>query len=156
VSIIDDHRSFGLSGGWPRQDIDPWRQILDWRRVITYLQDLPGFFFSALLDLDMSMLVSFWKAYTELDPGERGPHHSDATKAVLGDDGTPGDYWAPADQEKRDTQQERLRSYRFLFLSRSKPSTHLRALARLDPSDLKDGPESVRALTDYVKTKLGL
>ena len=42
VSIIHDHRSFGLSGGWPRQDIDPWRQILDWRRVITYLQDLPG------------------------------------------------------------------------------------------------------------------
>ncbi|MGW9029954.1 alpha/beta hydrolase [Streptomyces sp. NPDC055722] len=42
VSIIHDHRSFGLSGGWPRQDIDPWRQILDWRRVITYTQDLPG------------------------------------------------------------------------------------------------------------------
>ncbi|MFJ3762653.1 alpha/beta hydrolase [Streptomyces sp. NPDC090080] len=42
VSIIHDHRGFGLSGGWPRQDIDPWRQILDWRRVITYLQDVPG------------------------------------------------------------------------------------------------------------------
>src|SRR2546429_8373469 len=42
VSIIHDHRGFGLSGGWPRQDIDPWRQIFDWRRVITYLQDLPG------------------------------------------------------------------------------------------------------------------
>ena len=42
VVIIHDHRGFGLSGGWPRQDIDPWRQILDWRRVITYLQDLPG------------------------------------------------------------------------------------------------------------------
>ncbi|MFI5798734.1 alpha/beta hydrolase [Streptomyces sp. NPDC051677] len=42
VSIIHDHRSFGGSGGWPRQDIDPWRQVLDWRRVITYLQDLPG------------------------------------------------------------------------------------------------------------------
>ncbi|MFD3455117.1 alpha/beta hydrolase [Streptomyces sp. NPDC058691] len=42
VAIIHDHRSFGLSGGWPRHDIDPWRQILDWRRVITYLQELPG------------------------------------------------------------------------------------------------------------------
>lgn len=42
VSVIHDHRSFGRSGGWPRQDIDPWRQILDWRRVITYLRDLPG------------------------------------------------------------------------------------------------------------------
>lgn len=42
VTIMHDHRGFGDSGGWPRQDIDPWRQILDWRRVITYLQDLPG------------------------------------------------------------------------------------------------------------------
>lgn len=41
VVILHDHRGFGLSGGWPRQDIDPWRQIFDWRRVITYLQDLP-------------------------------------------------------------------------------------------------------------------
>lgn len=42
VVIIHDHRGFGLSGGWPRQDIDPWRQILDWRLVLTYLQGLPG------------------------------------------------------------------------------------------------------------------
>lgn len=42
VSIIHDHRGFWLSGGWPRQDIDPWRQIFDWRRVITYLAGLPG------------------------------------------------------------------------------------------------------------------
>ena len=40
--IVHDHRSFGLSGGWPRNDIDPWRQILDWRRVITYLQEIDG------------------------------------------------------------------------------------------------------------------
>jgi fermentation-respiration switch protein FrsA (DUF1100 family) len=42
VVIAHDHRGFGLSGGWPRQDIDPWRQILDWRRVVTYLSNLPG------------------------------------------------------------------------------------------------------------------
>ena len=40
--IVHDHRGFGLSGGWPRNDIDPWRQILDWRRVITYLRELDG------------------------------------------------------------------------------------------------------------------
>jgi uncharacterized protein len=40
--IVHDHRNFGLSGGWPRCDIDPWRQIYDWRRVITYLQELDG------------------------------------------------------------------------------------------------------------------
>ena len=42
VVIAHDHRGFGLSGGWPRNDIDPWRQILDWRRVITYLRELDG------------------------------------------------------------------------------------------------------------------
>ncbi|MFK0160873.1 alpha/beta hydrolase [Streptomyces sp. NPDC090493] len=42
VAVLHDHRSFGLSTGWPRQDIDPWQQIHDWRLVITYLQDLPG------------------------------------------------------------------------------------------------------------------
>jgi uncharacterized protein len=42
VVMVHDHRGFGLSGGWPRGDIDPWRQIYDWRRVITYLQELEG------------------------------------------------------------------------------------------------------------------
>ena len=96
-----------------------------------------GVFFSHPLDLDMAMLDSFWKAYTELDEGERGPHDSDATKAVLGSDGSPGDYWAPADKGQHDRQQERLRWYRYLFLGRSKPSTHLRALVRLSPSELR-------------------
>jgi hypothetical protein len=42
VVIVHDHRGYGLSGGWPRGDIDPWQQIHDWRRVITYLQELDG------------------------------------------------------------------------------------------------------------------
>jgi pimeloyl-ACP methyl ester carboxylesterase len=40
--IVHDHRNFGLSGGEIRGDIDPWQQIADWRRVITYLESLPG------------------------------------------------------------------------------------------------------------------
>ncbi|AJG22550.1 alpha/beta hydrolase [Cupriavidus basilensis] len=40
--IVHDHRNFGLSGGEVRGDIDPWRQIADWRRVITYLETLDG------------------------------------------------------------------------------------------------------------------
>ena len=40
--IVHDHRGFGLSGGTPRGDIDPWRQIADWRRVISYLESLDG------------------------------------------------------------------------------------------------------------------
>ena len=42
VVLLHDHRHFGASEGLPRQDIDPWRQIADWRRAISYLEMLPG------------------------------------------------------------------------------------------------------------------
>ncbi|GGZ41596.1 alpha/beta hydrolase [Streptomyces poonensis] len=35
--LLHDHRNFGDSDGTPRQDIDPYQQIADWRWVITYL-----------------------------------------------------------------------------------------------------------------------
>jgi fermentation-respiration switch protein FrsA (DUF1100 family) len=41
VVLLHDHRNFGASEGEPRQDIDPWRQIADWRRAISYLESLP-------------------------------------------------------------------------------------------------------------------
>ena len=41
VVLLHDHRSFGVSGGEPRQDVDPWRQIADWRRAISYLETRP-------------------------------------------------------------------------------------------------------------------
>jgi fermentation-respiration switch protein FrsA (DUF1100 family) len=40
VVLLHDHRNFGGSGGLPRHDIDPWRQIEDWRRAISYLETL--------------------------------------------------------------------------------------------------------------------
>lgn len=39
--LLHDHRGFGDSGGQPRQDVNPWQQITDWRRAISYLQDRP-------------------------------------------------------------------------------------------------------------------
>ena len=39
--LLHDHRGFGDSGGEPRQDVNPWQQITDWRRAISYLQDRP-------------------------------------------------------------------------------------------------------------------
>ncbi|MFM0557577.1 alpha/beta hydrolase, partial [Paraburkholderia sediminicola] len=41
VVLLHDHRNFGESGGMPRQDINPWQQIADWRRAISYLQARP-------------------------------------------------------------------------------------------------------------------
>jgi fermentation-respiration switch protein FrsA (DUF1100 family) len=39
--LVHDHRTFGASDGTPRQDIDPWKQIEDWRRALTYLEARP-------------------------------------------------------------------------------------------------------------------
>jgi fermentation-respiration switch protein FrsA (DUF1100 family) len=41
VVLVHDHRNFGASDGAIRHDIDPWRQIADWRRVISFLESLP-------------------------------------------------------------------------------------------------------------------
>jgi fermentation-respiration switch protein FrsA (DUF1100 family) len=42
VVLVHDHRNFGSSDGAVRHDIDPWRQIADWRRAISFLESLPG------------------------------------------------------------------------------------------------------------------
>ncbi|ARP80061.1 alpha/beta hydrolase [Bordetella genomosp. 8] len=39
--LVHDHHGFGASDGEPRQDIDPWLQIADWRRALSYLERRP-------------------------------------------------------------------------------------------------------------------
>ncbi|MGO4352622.1 alpha/beta hydrolase [Rhizobium sp. RAF36] len=41
VVLVHDHRNFGTSGGAQRGDIDPWQQVADWRRAISYLETRP-------------------------------------------------------------------------------------------------------------------
>ena len=41
VVLVHDHRNFGSSDGAIRHDIDPWRQIVDWRRAISFFESLP-------------------------------------------------------------------------------------------------------------------
>jgi uncharacterized protein len=41
VALVHDHRNFGASEGAVRHDIDPWRQIADWRRAISFLESRP-------------------------------------------------------------------------------------------------------------------
>jgi len=38
VVLVHDHRGFGSSDGLPRDHIDPWQQIADWRDAITFLE----------------------------------------------------------------------------------------------------------------------
>jgi fermentation-respiration switch protein FrsA (DUF1100 family) len=41
IVLVHDHRNFGASDGMPRNDIDPWMQIADWRRAISFLETYP-------------------------------------------------------------------------------------------------------------------
>jgi pimeloyl-ACP methyl ester carboxylesterase len=40
ASVVFDNRNFGASDGEPRQDIDPWRQVRDYRDAISYVETL--------------------------------------------------------------------------------------------------------------------
>ncbi len=42
VVLVHDHRGFGASDGIPRYDVDPWVQIADWRRAISFLEAQPN------------------------------------------------------------------------------------------------------------------
>ncbi len=42
ASLLYDHRNFGMSGGEPRQEADPWQQVHDMRDAIGFARTLPG------------------------------------------------------------------------------------------------------------------
>src|ERR1700757_1417936 len=41
-ALVFDNRNFGASGGEPRQEIDPWEQVRDYRDAITFVETLTG------------------------------------------------------------------------------------------------------------------
>ncbi|WP_326793582.1 hypothetical protein OHA79_47060 (plasmid) [Streptomyces sp. NBC_00841] len=119
----------GLKGYDEASDI---RDDLEPKEIRTILQHLRtfGIFYAAPLDLDYAMLQKFQAAYKHPEPGDCGPHSSDPTNTVMGEAGTRLAYWS---NEER---LELLRWYRYLFMSRSKPSTHLQALGHLSDGEL--------------------
>src|SRR5712691_8676937 len=41
-ALVFDNRNFGASDGEPRQELDPWQQVRDYRDAITFAQTLDG------------------------------------------------------------------------------------------------------------------
>jgi predicted ATPase len=112
-----------------------------------------GVFFSFPLDIDFAMLAAFPEAYQHPNPGGRGPRGSaDAIsekKAVTLKTGGDPDLYD-------DDYDDQFKWYPYLFLNRSKPETHIAALARIDQDDLaEDAPAELRALIEHVKEALG-
>ena len=115
---------------------------------------LEGVFFSFPLDIDFSMLSAFPNAYQNPHPGGHGPHGSEEAirnkKAVtLKTGGDPELFDEDYD--------EKFKWYPYLFLSRSKPETHLSALSRIDDQELTDeAPPELKALIEHVIDALRL
>jgi uncharacterized protein len=42
AALVFDNRNFGASEGAPRQEIDPWQQVRDYRHAITWVSQQPG------------------------------------------------------------------------------------------------------------------
>lgn len=121
-----------------------------WLRALEEL----GVFFSYPLDLDFSMLESFPDAYQRVPAGRAGPKFGakaiTASKSqALKTGGTPDLY--------SDDFDETFVWYRYLFLRRSKPETHLAALAELEDDELRNAaPGSLRRLVTLVAESVGI
>jgi putative ATP-dependent endonuclease of OLD family len=115
-------------------------------------------FFSAPLDLDLEMLRAYPQAYKSLE--SRGPAIPDSDdpkldekiaslgKAVLGDQTAEASLYTAVEKSL-------FWAYRYHFLSRSKPSTHLLALNTLSDQAFRDGcPPHLRALVQKVSASL--
>lgn len=103
-------------------------------------------FFSSPLDVDYVMLNAFPTAYEHREPGGRGPADAEPRESVLGSHGQHDAYDAG--------HTDRLRWYRYLFLGRGKPTTHVRALQRLGDAELaQNAPDALRDLLTLAATQ---
>lgn len=111
-------------------------------------------FFSFPLDIDFAMLRAFPDAYQQPHVGGRGPRGSAAAigekKATTLKTGGHPELYGP----EYDTT---FKWYPYLFLDRSKPETHIAALADIDDEELAlHAPRELRAIIDRLKDVLGL
>lgn len=137
---LDDLTDNDVLADWADND---WLQALRHEAV----------FFSDPIDLDFAMLKAFPAAYQRPNPGGRGPRTTaeaiaEKKRVVLKTNGNPDIY---EDEQWDDS----FAWYPYLFLSRSKPETHLAALSRIGRRNLaRRAPPELRALIDHVRDVL--
>jgi hypothetical protein len=128
--------------------LDDWKDN-DWLQALRH----EAIFFSDPIDLDFAMLRAFPIAYQHPNPGGRGPRITaeaiaEKKKVVLKANGNPDIY-------EDDQWDDGFAWYPYLFLSRSKPETHLAALSRIKRRTLiHHAPPELRALIDHVRDVL--
>ncbi|MEZ5936198.1 MAG: AAA family ATPase [Alphaproteobacteria bacterium] len=127
---------------------DDWEDN-DWLQALRH----EAVFFSDPIDLDFAMLVAFPAAYQHPNPGGRGPRTTEEAiaekkRVVLKTNGNP-EFYEGGDWN------DCFAWYPYLFLSRSKPETHLAALNRITCQQLsRRAPVELRALVEHVREVL--
>jgi predicted ATP-dependent endonuclease of OLD family len=133
-------------------------------KICLSLLESHGVFFAEPLDMDFMMLKAFPEAYknTVEDRGGSGPRIPDqeddpinfrdytekAVSATLKSDKARGEHYSDADKLL-------MVWYKYLFLERGKPSTHLLAIAHLrDGEFFEKLPDSIKRLLQYVEELL--
>jgi putative ATP-dependent endonuclease of the OLD family len=143
--LSDDQ--FAKMHGWPYSD--------DLKTLTGWLLKLRNFgvYFSAPLDLDLAMLKCFPAAYEAIIPTGGGPKMAadKAAEVVLGTTGPGiGVYTGPLTGVP-----PLMPAYRYHFLTRSKPATHLAALTHIERDALRDKmPATFKALLTHVEKTL--
>ena len=101
----------------------------------------------------MEMLAAFPDAYESIISEGGGPSLTpdEAIPVVLGKGGKGfADYSGDLAKYK-----DHMPAYRYHFLTRSKPATHIAALTQLDDDDIVKGmPELYRRLVEHIKDNL--
>jgi len=120
-----------------------WQDIEDRKILKGWVDCLKphGVYFSAPLDLDLAMLKAFPDAFEATIPAGGGPKMAadKAADAVLGTAGSGLTLYTGAFKDYPDL----LPAYRYHFLTRSKPATHLAALTHIKTKALRDGMPTV-------------
>lgn len=169
LKLDDDRSRFPDVDGGPLEDdeldeMDGW-DISDTKLLAAWIKALEelNVFFSAPLDFDFLLLQSYPDAYKVIPEDGDGPDIPEeddedfdeevaaVVKAVLKPKGGKGDSYAEADKE------DLFFWYRYLFLGRGKPASHLDAMSRLTPKELREEcPDVLDRLCDAMKQSLDI
>ena len=152
--ILSDHE-FDEMHTW---DVSEIKSLNGWAGEL----EKHAVFFSRPLDLDFTMLRGFKKAYeaTATDghgpqiPGETDAGYSDSRQRALAAVLKSADAKGVTYKKYRAS---RFFWYRYLFLGRGKPTTHIMALASLSNEEIAEKcPEMLKRLVEHVKGELGM
>jgi len=151
-------------GKWdPQIPVDEWKKSFDERvaqigggdhakelqEAVNHLRSY-SIFFCDPLDLDMSMLCAFPDEYRVLESGMDGPSSKGGVIEAVLKEGDPEAYDLEAWEDE-------FRWYRYLFLTRGKPGTHVRVLSQIDDMLLaNNAPGELKALLTHVAQSMNI